>query len=666
MCCVSLFCILSLVPLVGWAQTPAEEAADAVDVPQAASTADEQGASPAQEAVSEKQLADVAEPEIEVEVTATHEWPAKVETVTAEQVESMVNAPFIGDVLERLPGADTLFGCPMGAPLITVRGNNSEWTEILLEGIPISPIGRPYILNYLPMAAIDTVRLLKGPVPPKYPGTTIAGLVLLDMKTGDRYPGVETTATIGGYGQRILDVNAGGGNAERNYFLSFSHNQMSGWLPHSDMDMDHLATKLVVTPNTRSKLTLVGDYLFGEKNGPRPLGPNPADKWAAEWTDVEQPKASLTYERTLSDRSDMLLRVTPYWFSGTQLWQQWFTDHVEPRFMPWDYELLRTEFQHNIRVQPERIVSWGASWQRDTYAFAGPLKVSFWDSIPGDKWKEYTKRARSVYAQYSQPTGGEGVLTLGGRYDADEPGDSIASPFFSWLHPLAQDTKLRLALTRNRRFPRLMELYGEGMWTGNPALQPELGWTYQADLSRAFRSGSLDLSVYQSDLEGLIAADENNVFSNIGEARLRGAELSWQGQWRRGCYWANYTLLDAENRDTGGPLIVAFRTAFPKHSAKAGVSIRDARGGEHSLEVLAYGPRRTNVDTPTYVGEPWNVTVPPRLPGFTWVNYKYSWPLKDSGKFTLAVENVFDANVQDLLFYPRPGRWVSGAISWHF
>ena len=610
--------------------------------------------------------ASAPEPEIEVEVTATHEWPAKVETVTVEQIASMVNAPFIGDVLERLPGADTLTGCPMGAPLITVRGNNSEWTEILLEGIPISPIGRPYILNYLPMTAIETVRVLKGPVPPKYPGTTIAGLVLLDMKTGDRYPGVETIATIGGYGQRILDVSAGGGNAQRNYFLSFSHNQMEGWLPHSDMDMNHLAAKLVLNPDSRSKLTLVGDYLFGEKNGPRPLGPNPADKWAAEWTGVEQPKASLTYERTLSDRSEMLLRVIPYWFSGTQLWQQWFTDHVEPRFMPWDYELLRTEFQHNLRLQPEHIWSWGASWQRDSYAFAGPLKVGFWDNIPGDKWKEYTKRARSVYTQYTQPTRGDGVLTIGGRYDTEEPGDSATSPFLSWLRPVAQDTKLRLALTRNRRFPRLMELYGEGMWTGNPALEPELGWTYQADLSRACRAGNLELSVYQSDLKGLVAADESNVFSNIGEARLRGAELSWQGLWRRGSYWANYTYLDAENRDTGGPLIVAFRTAFPEHSAKAGVSIRDARGGEHSLEVLAYGSRRTNVDRPTFVGEPWNVTVPPSLPGFTWVNYKYSWPLRDKGKLTLAVENLFDGEAQDLLFYPRPGRWVSGSMAWSF
>jgi outer membrane receptor protein involved in Fe transport len=72
------------------------------------------------------------------------------------------------------------------------------------------------------------------------------------------------------------------------------------------------------------------------------------------------------------------------------------------------------------------------------------------------------------------------------------------------------------------------------------------------------------------------------------------------------------------------------------------------------------------VDEPTFVGEPWNVTVPPSLPGFVWVNYKYGWPLRGKGKLTLAVENLFDVEAQDLLFYPRPGRWVSGSIAWDF
>jgi outer membrane receptor protein involved in Fe transport len=193
-----------------------------------------------------------------------------------------------------------------------------------------------------------------------------------------------------------------------------------------------------------------------------------------------------------------------------------------------------------------------------------------------------------------------------------------------------------------------------------------MGWTYQADLSRSFQNGIFDLSVFDSELEDIVVANSENVFSNLGEARIRGIETAWQRAWKRGTVWANYTYLDAEDTQTGDPFIAAFRTAFPKHSAKAGVSYQDNKKREHSLEVLAYGSRRTDVDEPTYVGEPWNVTVPSSLPGFTWVNYKCTWPLGEERKFTLACENLLDINAQDLLFYPRPGRWVSGSIQWKF
>jgi len=604
--------------------------------------------------------------EIEMEVIGTHEWPAKVDVVTSEQIEEMVNAPYISDVLQRLPGADTLTGCPAGAPLITIRGNSSEWTQLLLEGVPLNPIGRPYLLNFVPMAAIDTVRLLKGPTPPKYPGTTIAGLILLDMKTGDRHPGVDVSATVGDFGQRLLDVNVGGGSSEKNYFLSLTHSEMDGWLPHCDMDLNNAAAKVVLTPDDRSKLSLVGSYLFGEKFGPRPEGPNPADKWAAEWTDVSQPKGSITYERTLSDRSDLMVRVSPYWFSGTQQWNQWFTDHEEERFMLWDYDLLRTEFRHDLRPQPERVWSWGGSWQKDVYTFAGPMPMRFWGAVPDERWSEYAKRARSLFAQHSFPSGDHSTLTLGGRYDDEEPGEAIVSPFCSWHRKLDESRRLRLAFTRNRRFPKLMELYGQGMWVGNPALDPELGWTYQADMSWAPGSSTLEVSVFQSDLDNLIVADASNQFFNVGTAQVRGIELSWQDTWRVGSCHVNYTYLDSRDMVNDEPLVVAFRTVYPRHSAKAGVSLEDANGGKHSVEVLAYGPRRTDVDEPTFVGDPWNVTVPPRIPGFTCVNYKYTHAVNENTKLSLAVENIFDVETQDLLFYPRPRRWVSGSLSWHF
>lgn len=607
-----------------------------------------------------------SEYEIAVEVTSTHEWPAKVDEVTAAAVEKMVNAPFFSDAVKRLPGADTLTGCPAGASLITIRGNVSNWTQVLLEGVPTNPLGRPYVLNFVPMNAVDSMRVLKGPAPPRYPGTTISGLVLLEMKTGDRYPGVSARTTVGGFGQRIYEAEVGGGKERRSHFLAFSHTEREGWDPHGHMDINQLAGKLVISPDDRSRVELVGSHFWGEKFGPKAEGPNPAKKCAAEWTDISQPKASLTYKRDLSAKSQLTLRISPYWFSGNQLWQQWCQDDFEPRFMPWEYQLLRAELEHDMKLDPTHIWTWGTSWQKDEYRFAGPLKIGYWDAIPGDMWKAYDQRTRSAYVQHSFGRSTGDTLTLGVRYDKANPGEGVLSPFMSWHRRINPRTSGRLAFTRNRRFPELVELYGQGMWIGNAELAPELGWTYQADLTWAFRASSLEVSLFQSELEDLIVADSDNVFNNIGEARLRGVEVVYKRDWGNGAWWANYAYLDAVDLQNERPLIVAFRTAYPKHSAKAGVMLEDGRGGEHVLEIFAYGPRRTDVDTPTYVGEPWNTTVLPRVPGFTWLNYKYTRALKHGKKLTISVENLLDTEAQDLVFYPRPGRWLNVSLSRQF
>lgn len=60
------------------------------------------------------------------------------------------------------------------------------------------------------------------------------------------------------------------------------------------------------------------------------------------------------------------------------------------------------------------------------------------------------------------------------------------------------------------------------------------------------------------------------------------------------------------------------------------------------------------------------MTVPTEIPGFTWVNYKYARQVNGNAKLSLAVENVFGVEAQDLLFYPRPGRWVTATLSGHF
>lgn len=259
------------------------------------------------------------------------------------------------------------------------------------------------------------------------------------------------------------------------------------------------------------------------------------------------------------------------------------------------------------------------------------------------------------------------MSTFGLRYDDVDPGKGVFIPFASCRVDWDSRSTLRLAITRNKRFPMLDELYGTGVNIGNPNLKPHSAWSYQLDWDRKLpQQGKATVSLFRADHRDMIAVDSNYVYQNIGKARVQGLELSYEGSLETGTWWANYTLLDAWDLTKDRPLVPAYRTAPPKHMFKIGATIKDRRKTTWSPEVLFYSRRRTDVNTPTFVGDPWNVTVPTHVPSFTVVNLKVSKPIGEKLEAHLSIENLLDKDYQEMVFYPRAGRWVNFGLSRKF
>jgi len=611
---------------------------------------------------------EIPEISVAIEVEAEKEKPAQVVEVPIEKIEEMVNVQSVPDVLKRQAGTNTAIGASLCASIPVVRGNDSKWTQVLVEGAILSPIGRPYVLNMMPLTAVDKVEIIKGPAPPQYPGSTIGGLVLLTLKSGDKYPGANAQLTFGSYNKQTYELWAGGGNEEKNYFLAINKDIHSGWRPNQRKNLTETSLKIDYSLGKDSGLTLVGTSMTGLIWGYRPTGPNPAGNWEAEWQIDSRSTGSITYKKQLSEKADYFLRIAPYSFSGNQVYQKYFkaTGKVKPVFMPWRYSLYKTEFQYNIRPAAHSVWTYGLGYQRDVYRTPGELDVQYMGQIPSDKWNKYDQTFKWAFIQNTFLSKREDAYTLALRYDTADPGDDVVSPFFSIHHPIDQKNKIRFAVTKNRRFADLNELYGEGMWIGNVNLKSETGWTYQVDWEKTLSSSNWTLSLYQMDLDNVIGGDANNVFQNIGEARLRGVELEMEKQLPIGSWWWNYTYLDAKDLVKDRPLVIVFRTAMPKHMFKTGLSWNGGTNTSYTLEVMAMGPRKTDVDKPTWVGEPWNVTVPTEVGGYVLVNFKSDISLGKDTKLRFSVENLLDKDYEDLVFYPGPGRWLSISLAQRF
>ncbi|MGC9004277.1 MAG: TonB-dependent receptor plug domain-containing protein [bacterium] len=605
---------------------------------------------------------EVPEITVAVEVEAEKEKPAKVDEVKIEKIEKMVNVQTVPDVLKRTSGTTTAIGAALCASIPIVRGNDSKWTQVLVEGATLSPIGRPFVLNMMPLTAVDKVEIIKGPAPPQYPGSTIGGLVLLTLKSGDKYPGAEARLTVGSYGRQTYELWAGGGNEERNYFFAFNKDLNSGWRKNQRKNLTESSMKLNFSLGEGSSLTLAGTSMTGIIWGYKTTGPNPFGSWEAEWTIHSRATGSITYKKKISEKADYFLRIAPYSFSGDQEWQSYSkqTGKVKPVFQPWRYSLWKTEFQYNLRPNPNAVWTYGMGYQKDTFRTPGQLDVQYMGNIPSDKWKKYDEKFKWLFLQNTFLTPHLTAYTLALRYDTAEPGKDIISPFFSVHFPQSGNNRVRIAITKNRRFADLNELYGEGMWIGNVKLKPETGWTYQLDWERKLSTNyGLNISLYQTKLDNVIGADANNVYQNLGRARLRGLEMELERETSFGSWWLNYTYLDAKDLVKNRPLVVVFRTAMPKNMLKAGVSLKGRAQTSYDFEMIAVGPRRTDVDEPTWVGAPWNVTVPTEVGGYCLFNLKMNKVIGKDGKLTLSIENLFNKEYEDLVFYPGPGRWIN-------
>jgi outer membrane cobalamin receptor len=165
-------------------------------------------------------------------------------------------------------------------------------------------------------------------------------------------------------------------------------------------------------------------------------------------------------------------------------------------------------------------------------------------------------------------------------------------------------------------------------------------------------------------------ASTNNQYYNIGRARLRGIEMQYEKGMRNGSWWASYTYLDAKDLVNNRDLVLVFRTASPKNMFKTGFSLNGKKGTSYDLELFAYGPRSTDGKKVTLpAGSPWGtgVNIPPdKVGGYAIVNLKIKKIVGQDGELAFSVENLFDKEYEDLLFYPAPGRWINLSYSVKF
>lgn len=141
--------------------------------------------------------------------------PASVSVITRADLDQM-NANNIGDALKHVTGVNVVATNPTGRNEIKIRGMGGDYTLLLVNGKRVnaretlgSAYGNDFDLSSIPMAAIERIEVIRGPVSSLYGADALGGVVNVILRQAK-----ETPEAALGY-THTMPTKGDGGNGNR-------------------------------------------------------------------------------------------------------------------------------------------------------------------------------------------------------------------------------------------------------------------------------------------------------------------------------------------------------------------------------------------------------------------------------------------------------------------
>ena len=165
---------------------------------------------------------------------------ASVSVIDDQQIQTLNKL----DVLENLrlvPGAQVVQTSQRGGTTsLYIRGGNSDFNKVLVDGIPVNDIGGDFDFAQLSNNGVGNLEVLRGSNSVLYGSDALSGVVNVTSQQGETaVPELNYSVDGGNFGTLHQDVSLGGVFHGFDYFSEFSRFDTQGSLPN---DYFHNAT----------------------------------------------------------------------------------------------------------------------------------------------------------------------------------------------------------------------------------------------------------------------------------------------------------------------------------------------------------------------------------------------------------------------------------------
>lgn len=579
----------------------------------------------------------------------------------------------VHEALRSVTGSHVVQTGGFGGPTsLFMRGGESDYVKVLVDGVPVNQPGGTVDLGNLTADNIERIEVVRGPVSVLYGSDAVTGVVQIFTERGSGDPRAEVSVDGGTFGTVSWDASYAGGSETADYAFSVSRFISDGVY---DLNNDYGNTvasgRVVLTPDDRTRADLSVRYTDSRYDFPTDfagravdanqfrkdeatlLGLDLSRRFGGGW-EAEVDVSSSDLNRGFDDAPDSPGDTTGFFaFKSLE-----------------DVSRKSVDGRLNYHLTPSTVFTVGGEVEGQSERSFSRSRSQFGDS---ESSMDVDRTTRAGYAQAVGRPVRPLTVSVGLRVDDSDTFGTFETYRAGATYRLPTGTRVRASYGTGFKEPTFFENFAEGFFRGNPDLEPEESESWEVAVDQELLGDRLTVggTFFDQGFEDLIQftsspPGERQVnFFNVARADASGVEARAEARLLPSlAVEANYTYLDTEVVDSGfqeGPdasVVEGERLLRrPTHAGGATLSYRAGGRGAVRLNLNVVG-ERTDRDFSAVPAE--RVS----LDAYALVNVSASYRLFGgrSGipgfRPTLRVDNLLDEDYREVANFRTRGRTI--------
>lgn len=476
----------------------------------------------------------------------TSELLSDVSVIEQEELQQAGHST-LGEILSRQPGIEFYTPGSNGATgSVFMRGTSSGHTLFMIDGMRVNSatLGQMSSWSRIPASQIERIEILRGPASSLYGSDAIGGVIQVFTRQGDGPFHVNAEAGAGSYDTYSASAGFSGRQNDWRYSLNTTTYQTAGFNSIKNPKNSAYNKDRDGFDDQSVSGSLAYSFVKGHEAGASFFYSDGENKYDGGFSKTSAAK-DYRNQLAVSNFSTYLKNAfTGDWTSTLRI--GYSVDDSENTVNGLQNALFRTD--QNLY-----------SWQNDIRTGVGSflLGVERLDQrVSGTG--NFSIDQRIIDSALAGWSGHHEAHRLQAnlRYDSNSQFGDKTTGSIAYGYQFTQNWRANIGYGTAFKAPSFNDLYFPLSfgYQGNPDLLPESSRNREAALHYEAGLQHVSLTWFLNRVENLISWSGVTTPVNIGNARLEGATLAYEGQVGSFNLMANYNYLDPRDADTGRQL----------------------------------------------------------------------------------------------------------------